>query len=128
MGLKQKLLSLRSKLAEAAQSVLDKWHQDDDGYDEEFGEGGACDAISREMSEVVYLNIGNVQITDGGQDGDDHAFIIVYDESEAWAVDIPPSVYETGGGYKWRKIPDARVDPEDIIIWKVDRELIPDWD
>ena len=128
MGLKQQILEVRPKLAQAAQAVIDAWEQDEDGYDEEFGTGGACDAVAQAMSEVVGSSIPGAEVTDGGQDGNDHAFIIVYDETEAWAVDIPPSVYETGGGYNWRKIPDARVDPDDVVVWKVDRELIPDWD
>lgn len=128
MGLKQQLLALRPKLAEVAQSVVDSWQQDEDGWDEDFGSGGVCDRVAEEMSSIIGNALPDVRITDGGQDGDDHAFIIVYDESEAYAVDVPPSVYETGGGYSWKKRQDAEVTPDDVVVWKVDRELMPDWD
>lgn len=114
-------------MAAAAQSVLDDWSQDEDGYDEEFGGGGACDKICDAMREVVGNAIPDLEFQDGGQDGDDHAYFIAYDADEAYAVDIPPGAYETGGGYSWKKIEGAEVSPDDVAIWEVDRDLIVDW-
>lgn len=31
-------------------------------------------------------------------------------------MDIPPRVYETGGGYSWKKIPDVVFKSDDIVI------------
>jgi hypothetical protein len=127
MDLKRKLLALRPQMAAAAQTVIDDWTQDEDGWDEELGGGGACDRVADAMREVIANAISDVEFQDGGQDGDDHAFLITYDADEAFAVDVPSSVYETGGGYSWKKIQDAQVEPGDVVIWEVDRDLIVDW-
>ena len=118
--LEGRLEALRADMASAAQAVVDEWEQDEDGWDEEFGSGGACDRVSEALAEVV-ARLDGVEIVDGGHDGDDHAWLIVYDHAEAYAVDVPPGVYEEGGGYSWRKIDGARIGPEDVAIWRVDR-------
>jgi hypothetical protein len=127
MDLLKKLQSLKPQMAAAAQQVIDSWEQDEEGIDEEFGSGGACDKVSEAIVDVMS-GIEGVEFTDGGHDGDDHAYPIVYDDSEAYAVDIPPGVYETGSGYQWKKIDDAQITAGDIIISEVDRDLIVDWD
>lgn len=126
----------RRALAAAAQRVLDDWQQDDEGIDEVFGSGGACDAIAGAFEDVLhftYVDAGGRETSpsfmDGGQDGDDHAWLIVYDDYEAVALDIPPYVYETGGGYNWRKIPGVRISPADIVIEPMRRsDIQPDDD
>lgn len=128
MELKKKLEALRSELAQAAQAVLDDWEQDEEGLHEELGAGGICDRVSEAMSAVVSNKIADINITEGGQPGDDHAYFIAYDEDEAFAVDIPPSVYETGGGYSWKKIPDAVIEASDVVFSEIERDLIADWD
>jgi hypothetical protein len=128
MGLLNKIEALRSSLAKAAQEVVDSWEQDEDGMDDEFGGGGVCDAVSQAMSSVL-AEIPDIELMDGGQDGDDHAFVIVYDEKDAYAVDVPPGVYETGGGYSWKKIEGAVVGPDDVVITEVRRsDVVPDDD
>lgn len=127
MSLLKKLQSIKQKMATAAQEVIDEWDQDEEGYDEEIGTGGVCDQVSSAISGVISEAIPEAEFTDGGQDGDDHAFLIVYDDQESYAVDIPPRVYETGGGYSWKKIENAVVTADDIVIEKVDRDLIGDW-
>jgi hypothetical protein len=125
-NLKHQLLSLRGEMAAAAQTVLDAWEQDEEGYDEEFGSGGACDAIQRAMSDV--LSKLDVSITEGGQPGDDHAYLIVYNDNEAYEVDIPPHVYERGGGYSWKKIPNVQLTPEHVVVQEIDRKLLGDFE
>ncbi len=127
----------RAAFAAAAQQVLDDWAQDADGVSEEFGTGGACDAIARVFSDVLcrlhYVNADGQpdmpSTMDGGQDGDDHAWLVVYDAFEAVELDLPPGVYETGGGYTWRKRPGVHVRPADIAIVKLRRsDINPDED
>ena len=125
--LEKQLNNLRHELASAAQSVIDNWEQDDDGISFDLGEGGVCDQVAEAMSSVIDNALSDISVSDGGQDGDDHAFIIVYDEKDAFSVDIPPGIYETGGGYSWKKIKDAKISPDDIVIWRVDRDLVSDW-
>lgn len=116
------LNALRIQFSQAAQEEIDSWEQDEDGLDEELGAGGICDQVSNALAGIVASNIPDCEITDGGQDGDDHAFIIVYNDEKAFAVDIPPRVYEIGSGYSWRKIPSAKIDSADIDIWEINRK------
>ncbi len=127
-SLQARLHALRPAIAKAAQAVVDAWEQDDDGMDDELGEGGACDRVSDAISEVVHEKIGGLEEVGGGQDGDDHAFPIFYDDREAFAVDIPPSVYETGGGYRWKKRRGARITADDVVIEPVRRSDVVDGD
>jgi hypothetical protein len=103
----------------AAQQVYNSWDQTDDDY----GGGGICDEISREIAGIVSSNL-DVEITDGGQDGDDHAYTIVYDADEAYAIDIPCHIYERGGGYNWTKIGGVQFSQQDIQITPVNRRDI----
>ena len=122
---------LKADLAVAANKVLADWQPDEEGYDEEFGGGGACDSVCRSMGDVLMDKLpDSAEILEGGQDGDDHAWSIVYDadEGKAWGVDIPPQVYETGGGYSWSKIQGAKVRPNDVTIWEIPGfEPYEDW-
>lgn len=119
----RKLRALRPEMAEAAQAVYDDWQQDTDGYDEELGTGGACDAISRAISDVIASSIDDVDIAEGGQEGSDHSFVIAYDSDSAYAVDIAPSVYESGAGYSWTKRQGVEFQPGDVYINEVDIDM-----
>lgn len=116
--LEQKLHALRSKMASAAQEIVDEWQQDEEGFDEEFGTGGVCDRVSSAVGNII-ARLPDVEVTDGGQPGDDHAYLIVYDSDEAFIVDIPPGIYETGGGYKWKKKKGARISSGDVVVEKI---------
>lgn len=123
----RRLQSLRPALARAAQKVYDGWEVDEDG-DGEYGSGGICDSVANALSEVVARALNDVTITDGGQDGDDHAYIVVLTDTEAVAVDIPPGVYETGGGYSWTKREGVQFDAGDVALDSLRRRDFDDRD
>lgn len=118
----QQLMQLRPQLAAAAQKIYDSWEPGTDQFDMQFGGGGICDAVAEEMSSVLMAH--DIETTDGGHEGDDHAYLIAYDDTSSYAVDIPHYHYEIGGGMCWTKIPDVRFGPEHVEIVEVDR---PDW-
>lgn len=109
-----RLGTLRPALARAAQGVYDDWDQG--GSDNEYGGGGICDNVAQALAVVVNGALPDVTITDGGQDGDDHAFIVVLTDNEAVAVDIPPGVYEIGGGYNWTKRQGVHIRSTDVVF------------
>lgn len=109
------LVALRPKIAAAAQKIYDDWDQNDDGEDEMCGTGGVCDEIASAIHGIIG-DIDGTEVEEGGHDGDDHAWLIIKKDRERYAVDIPPDVYERGGGYSWQKIPGVRFRPEHIAI------------
>jgi hypothetical protein len=62
-----------------------------------------------------------VDITEGGHQGDDHAWLIAYTDHEAFGIDIPPGIYETGSGYNWKKRPGVKLTANDVEIFRLNR-------
>ncbi len=111
------LLSLRPQFAAAAQAVIDDWTGD--GDDPELGSGGCCDRVTQAMMHVASTNLSDVSLDDGGQEGDDHDWLVVTRGAESCGVDIPADLYERGGGYNWRKRDGVLIQPSDVVIWKL---------
>ncbi len=116
-------MTLRPQMAQAAQEIYDDWAQDVEGLDVMVGGGGICDQITQAIAGVI-VESGVADITEGGQEGDDHAWTVAYNDQEAYAVDIPCRVYEQGGGYSWAKIPDVKFTPDHIQLFPIDRKDI----
>lgn len=119
MNLYQRILALRPKIVDAAQASYDEWDQDAEGFDPVFGQGGICTDIAQEIGGI--LSEAGIDVTDGGQDGMDHAWVVAYDERTAYDVDIPCHVYENGAGYTWMKIWGVTFTVDDIVVSKVNR-------
>ena len=108
------------QLIRAVQSVLDAWEQDEDGFDPELGEGGACQEVASAMagalSEIGVDEVVEVYTEfDGG-----HVFLVANLADGVFRVDVPPGAYETGAGYVWRKRDGVRLGPEDLILDRVE--------
>lgn len=117
--LKRELLALRPAVARAAQGIYDQWEQDADGLDLDFGCGGICDAISEEMMDVVCQNLIDVEVEEGGQDGDCHSWIMIRRGDEIFGMDIRPGFYESGYGYNWTKIPGVTFTAAEVEIFPI---------
>jgi hypothetical protein len=109
-------MRLRPEMVSAAQNVYNDWEQD------EFDSGGICDEISSAIGEVLSSN--GIDSTEGGHAGDDHSYLVAYDNDESYIVDVPHHIYEQGGGYNWTKIQGVNFDINSIVISQTDR---PDW-
>jgi hypothetical protein len=115
--------ALRPALAVAAQGVYDTWDPDDDWH----GGGGICDGVADAMAEVLAGALpAHVRIEAGGHEGDDHAWLVVYDDAAAFTVDIPPEVYERGAGYSWTKIPGVMICAGHVVVAPMPRAWIDD--
>jgi hypothetical protein len=122
-GLKEQLEALRPALAEAAQKPYDAWEQDEEGMDPELGAGGICQDVAAELCDAIG-QAGIDCYTQHAEIGEQHVWAVAYDEAtqEAYLVDIPFCVYESGGGYNWTKLPDVVFEPSDIVIESLDFE------
>lgn len=123
-SLATRLTAARELIATIAQQEYDNWEQDEDGEDPELGTGGICDRIAAEIGNA--LAEAGVETMDGGQPGDEHAWLIAYTATEAFGIDVPMSLYEMGGGYKWTKLPDVTLKPGDVEIWRMNRAELDD--
>ena len=105
------LMSLRPEITRVAQEIYDEWELDD-----EWGRGGICDEIADAIAGVVASNIEDIEIEEGGHEGDDHAYIIADKDGEKYIIDLPHHLYEAGGGYAWKKIQNVKFQEDDVVI------------
>lgn len=117
--LKGRLEALRPQLAAKAQERYDNWNQDEEGHDEVMGVGGICHEIAELFGEVFSKE--GIEWTTIHFDDVNHVACIAYNDEEGWIVDIPCGLYETGGGYRWRKRKEVVFEPSDITINYVSR-------
>jgi hypothetical protein len=125
-GLIARLNALRPVIADAAQKVVDEWQLDEEGLDPELGAGGICDRVADAIIETLYAHLEGIEAAPGAPEGEDHQWVVVGDGQSAFVVDIPPGVYETGGGYAWKKIEGAEIGPQDVVIEPIDPKLAQD--
>ena len=130
----QQLEALRPKLAQVAQKVYDEWDASDEvNGDWQVGTGGICHLIADAMLGVIYDNIPDIVATTISSSYEVHVFCVVGrttaneegdKEEDYYSIDIRPHVYETGGGYSWKKIPDVIFTPDCVEIeWAEPLEL-----
>jgi hypothetical protein len=116
------LKSLTSKLATVAQEEYDAWAQDDEGFDEELGSGGICHLIAERMVEVLSEEDIEATTTHSEGVGENHVWVTAQTSDGVAMVDIPPGVYESGGGYVWRKKSGVTISSSDVLIDVIDRD------
>lgn len=102
-----KLMQLAPLMATAAQEIYDEATGDEDS-------GGLCDMISGAIMDILAQH--DIECHEGGHEGDDHSWVLAYDDDGVYAVDIPPDVYEHGGGYSWQLYPDVVFTLDDVAI------------
>lgn len=110
---------LLPEIIKVSQGVYDSWAQDSDGMDEELGCGGICQDIAGDICGLLSER-GFECSTVSQEIGEQHVYTVVKLEEGVYEVDIPPYVYESGGGYNWRKIPNVSFNQDHVIINRLD--------
>jgi len=109
------LNKLKPLLVRAAQQVYNEWAQDEKGWDEYLGTGGICQDVTDAFLEVLFhhdiMGVPFVPTI-----GENHVWAVADLKEGAYRVDIPAEVYETGGGYSWKKKPNVVFEEDDLII------------
>ena len=105
------------ELIKAAQSVYDDW---DDGLVEELNGGGICHLIADEMVNVLSNHGVENVATVSAAIGEQHVYVVAAFEEGVFEIDIPPGVYETGGGYSWSKREDVVFEVGDLVVSCID--------
>ncbi len=89
------------------------------GYDDELGTGGICQDIADEISTILSSHGIDSTIVNNNGMGDQHVWVVAKLNDGLYEVDIPPHLYERGGGYTWKKLLNIRFTPEFIHISKM---------
>jgi hypothetical protein len=119
--MKKEIQATYPQLIAAAQKVYDEWDQDEDGIDEYYGSGGICDDIADEICQVIEsLTPHNCFTRYDEYECHTSCYIYNVDTRLCFFLDIPYHVYETGGGYSWKKIKDVEFATNFIFIKQVD--------
>lgn len=106
---------VKDDMVKVAQEQYDGWQQDEHGENIELGRGGICHLIADDLVRVLYKHkIDNVQSVCSSHE--QHVYIVGQFKEGIYEIDIPYDIYETGGGFTWKKRPDVTFSREDIII------------
>lgn len=106
---------VKDEMVKVAQEQYDAWKQDHNGQNDELGSGGICHLIADDLISVLYRHkIENVQSVCSNYE--QHVYVVGQFKEGIYEIDIPYDVYETGGGYTWKKIPDVQFSRNDIVI------------
>ena len=106
---------VKDEMVKVAQEQYDGWQQDEHGENIELGRGGICHLIADDLIGVLYKHkIDNVQSVCSSHE--QHVYIVGQFKEGVYEIDIPYDIYETGGGFTWKKRPDVTFSREDIVI------------
>jgi hypothetical protein len=100
----QNITAWKPTMCRFAQHIYDEWDQSDkENGDPELGFGGICDLIAEQICHVLgQVDVACVSWNSEGI-GENHTSVIANLADGVFEVDIPPHVYENGGGYTWYK-------------------------
>jgi hypothetical protein len=106
---------VKNDMVKVAQKQYDEWEQGGDGQDVELGSGGICHLIADDLIDILYSHkIENIQSVSSNYE--QHVYIVGQFKEGIYEIDVPHYVYETGGGFTWKKIPNVKFDRSDIVI------------
>jgi hypothetical protein len=121
----QALDNLRPKLAEAAMTVYSDWEQVD-GMDETLGAGGICHDIASAITSALSENGFEHTFSVHASVGENHVFVVALVPGDGvYEIDIPPSVYEIGSGYVWKKREGIVIGEDDVAITRIGDAIDP---
>lgn len=116
----QQIEALRPQMAAAAQKQYDAWHQDEDGYDDELGSGGICHLIADDIASLLGRH--GIEAYTVTRSDVQHVHLIAPFREGIYEIDVPYWLYEQGGGFTWRKLPDITFQPDWVVIDRIDRD------
>jgi len=109
--------ALMPRIIQVSQKEYDNWDEEDI---DQYAGGGICHLIADAIVDVFYDNgIDSFTIS---SDFEQHVYCVVRVKEGIYQVDIHHSIYETGGGFSWNKIPDIIFEPSDITIYMIDTD------
>lgn len=117
---KEALNPLLPGLVRSAQEVYDAWEQDEEGFSEEYAGGGICDDVADSMADV--MGRAGFIVRTRHYPEDNHTVVWWLFEDQIYEVDIPFRIYERGSFYRYVKVQDVQLTPDDVTVLHVSDE------
>lgn len=101
--------------------IIAKAQQDYDNWDESdrdtYAGGGICHIIADSICDV--LSSAGIDCSPVSSCHEQHVYVAAKFKEGVYSIDIPYHVYETGGGFSWKKLPDVKFDPGHVVFYRV---------
>jgi hypothetical protein len=109
--------SLRPELIKTAQEEYEEW---DESNIDHYAGGGICHFIADNFCEV--LDRKGITCSTVSSDNEQHVYVVAQFAEGVYSIDLHYSYYETGGGFRWSKIPNVVLDPSDIYFYRLSHD------
>lgn len=107
------------EICQKIQIEYNAWDQSDSEFgDGDLGFGGICQNFAEIISDVLNQH-GIDASTVSSQCGEQHVYTIAKMSDGVYEIDIPYHIYETGGGYNWKKIENIIFDSSHVSIDRI---------
>ena len=110
----QRAQALMPRFLKAAQADYDVW---DETNTDQYAGGGICHIIADSICGV--LTEYGIDCTPVSCNYEQHVYVAAKFAEGVYTIDIPYWIYEAGGGFSWRKLPDVVFEPRDVVFHKV---------
>ena len=116
-----KVKAILPELCRIAQKEYDEWVVDPENPDDdELNGGGICHLIAEEIAGALAKHGLSVHVV--SSHFEQHVYCVGAFVEGVFEIDLPYSVYETGGGYSWQKIEGVKIEPSDWVVHKLDAD------
>jgi hypothetical protein len=110
-----------TRAQQAIPQILARAQRDYDAWDEEdrdtYAGGGICHIIADSVCDV--LSDAGIECTSVSCSHEQHVYVAARFAEGVYTIDIPYHIYEQGGGFSWKKLPDVRFEPRDVVFYRV---------
>lgn len=106
--------NLMPQILQAAQRDYDNWYE---SQTDTYAGGGICHIIAESICDV--LSDAGINCVTVSCSHEQHVYVAAQFDEGVYTIDIPYYVYEEGGGFSWRKLPDIKFDANDVVFYKV---------
>jgi hypothetical protein len=95
------------------QTAYDDWDEIDV---DTYAGGGICHILADAICDVLGNN--GIECTPVSSSHEQHVYVAGKFSEGIYIIDIPYHIYETGGGFSWKKIPNITFETGDVTFYR----------
>jgi hypothetical protein len=95
------------------QKAYDDW---DETEVDTYAGGGICHILADAICDVLGNN--GIECTPVSSSHEQHVYVAGKFSEGIYIIDIPYHIYETGGGFSWKKIPNITFETGDVTFYR----------